>query len=158
MSTNRPPTFSLNLAWEGELRFAGTAGQIKMLLDGIATAGPSPVQALAFGLASCMAIDIVHILTKSRLPLQGLQARLDGERRGEDPKHFTRIALHFVVSGPIPDAASERLIPSDVLFGLALPSTGHRFSHHVRDSASDREAVGIPDGKRPSFGPRASGR
>jgi putative redox protein len=110
MSASLPPSITLELAWEGEMRFAGTTGQVKMVLDANATAGPSPVQALGFGLAGCMAIDIVHILTKGRLPVRGLHARLVGERRNEDPKYFTRITLHFVLSGQIPDSAMERAI------------------------------------------------
>jgi putative redox protein len=110
MSTSLPPSITLDLAWEGEMRFAGTTGQVKMVLDGNATVGPTPVQALGFGLAGCMAIDIVSILTKGRLPIQGLHARLVGERRSEDPKYFTRMSLHFVLSGQIPDPAVERAI------------------------------------------------
>ena len=41
-----------------------------MTIDGDSTAGPSPVQALAFALAGCMAADVVYILTKGRHPLR----------------------------------------------------------------------------------------
>lgn len=104
------PSLTLDLAWEGEMRFAGTAGPVGMILDGKAAAGPTPVQALAFGLAGCMAMDVVHILSKGRFVLKGLRAHLVGERRGEDPKYFTRIGLHFVVTGEGPESAVERAL------------------------------------------------
>jgi putative redox protein len=105
----RPPV-TLDLTWEGELRFAGRAGQAEVVLDGAAVAGPSPTQALAFGLAGCMAIDVVHILTRGRHPLRGLRARLVGTRRDEEPRRFVTIDLHFEVTGDVPPAAVERAI------------------------------------------------
>lgn len=56
-----PVPIVLDLEWEGEKRLRGRAGSLEIVMDGAALAGPTPVQALAFSLAGCMAIDVVVI-------------------------------------------------------------------------------------------------
>ena len=68
------------------------------------------MQVLAAALAGCMAADVVEILTKSRLPLEGLDARLEGGRAGEPPKRLLTARLHFKVKGDLPDDRVERAI------------------------------------------------
>jgi hypothetical protein len=72
---SKPPTVA-DLTWLGGLRFSGVSGVTSMTIDGDSAAGPSPVQALAFALAGCMAADVVYILTKGRHPLHALRAHL----------------------------------------------------------------------------------
>jgi len=105
-----PPPVTLDLEWEGDLRFAGRADGVALVIDAARAAGPSPVQALAFALAGCMASDVVAILVKGRAPLRGLRARLVGERRGEEPRRFVKIDLHFVVTGEVPPEKVERAL------------------------------------------------
>jgi putative redox protein len=105
-----PPPVTLELTWNGALRFAGQSDGVALTLDADRQAGPTPVQALAFALAGCMAADVVQILVKGRLPLAGLTTRLHGERRGEVPRYFTRITLHFVVTGAVPPEKVERAV------------------------------------------------
>jgi putative redox protein len=104
------PPVTLELDWQGELRFTGRADGVALTLDGAKVAGPSPVQALAFALAGCMAIDVVHVLTKGRAPLEGLRCRLTGERRGQDPKRLVAVDLHFVVTGAVTPGKVERAL------------------------------------------------
>jgi putative redox protein len=92
------------------MRFTGTSGAASIALDGAGGSEPTPVQTLAFSLAACMSIDVVHILTKRRHVLKALRAHLDGKRRDLEPKHFTAIRLHFTVAGDIPRDAVERAI------------------------------------------------
>ena len=110
MATPPPPPVTLELEWEGDLRFAGRADGVALVMDGDKSAGPSPVQALAFALAGCMASDVVAILVKGRAPLRGLRARLVGERRGEQPRRFVKVDLHFVVTGEVPADKVERAL------------------------------------------------
>jgi putative redox protein len=100
----------LSVEWQGEQRMAGHASGALLVLDGSGQAGPSPVQAVAFGLASCMAIDVVHILTRGRLEVKALTARLRGERAGDDPRRFLAFALHFAIRGDIPAEKIERAL------------------------------------------------
>jgi putative redox protein len=100
----------LDLVWEGDLRFRGRSGDVALVLDSDSAAGPSPVQALAFALAGCMAIDVVHILQKGRLPLVSLRAELEALRAPRDPRRLVSVRLHFRVGGDVPPEKVERAI------------------------------------------------
>ena len=107
-STTKP--VELDAEWRGDQRIAIRSRGEETTLDGSGQAGPSPVEVVAFGLAACMSIDVVHILTRGRFELLGLTARLRGERAGEDPRRFLRFVLHFVVRGNIPPDKVERAL------------------------------------------------
>jgi len=81
-----------------------------MVLDSAGLAGPSPVQALALALAGCMGMDIVYILRKGRLDLQGLKVALTAERAQEDPHRITAVAIDVTVTGNVPKEAVQRAI------------------------------------------------
>jgi putative redox protein len=100
----------VELTWQGGLRFEARAGDRTLVVDSERRAGLSPMQALAVGLAGCMAIDVVDILRKGRLALDAVRARLASERRAEPPRHLTRVTLHFTVSGDVPADRVERAI------------------------------------------------
>ena len=105
----KPPTV-IELVWEHDLVFGGRSGDVKMTLDSASQAGPSPMQALAFGLAGCMAMDVVHILKKGRQDVRGLRADLTGTRANDEPRRFTAITLHYAITGSVPDEQVERAI------------------------------------------------
>jgi putative redox protein len=100
----------LDLSWEGNLLFTGSAGEIPVILDGEKQSGISPVQALTSGLAGCMAIDVVHILERMRTRPEAMQVRLRAERAVDHPKRLVSIALHFELAGDIPRKNVERAI------------------------------------------------
>jgi len=106
---NKPPTV-VELIWEHDLVLAGKSGDARMTLDSESVAGPSPMQALAFGLAACMAMDVVHVLKKGRHDLRGLRADLSGTRLPDPPRRFTRFELRYTVTGAIPPDAIEHAI------------------------------------------------
>lgn len=73
--------------------------------------GPRPMELVLMGTGACSAIDVVHILRKARLTVSGCVVELDGERAAEDPKVFTRIRFHYVITGKaLPAAQVERAI------------------------------------------------
>lgn len=61
--------------------------------------GIRPMEMLLLGLGGCTAFDIVMILNKSRQPIVDCEVEIDAERAQEVPKVFTRIHVHFVISG-----------------------------------------------------------
>jgi putative redox protein len=67
--------------------------------------GARPMELVLMGLGACSAIDVMHILRKGRQPVTDCVVDLDGERAPADPKVFTRIRLHYVVTGRALDAA-----------------------------------------------------
>jgi putative redox protein len=105
----KPPT-TLELIWEHDLVLKGHSGDATMVLDSAGQAGPSPVQALAFALAGCMGMDVVHILRKGRLDLKGLKISLSAERAHEDPHRITTVAIDFTVAGDVPKDQVQRAI------------------------------------------------
>jgi len=109
MASARPPV-TVEMDWEGGLRFRGRAGDRELRLDGDSAAAVSPVEALVLALGGCMASDVVHILIKGRVELKGLTARLAAERAPEDPRRLVRVDLRFAVRGALPADKVERAI------------------------------------------------
>ena len=107
--SSKPPSV-VELVWEHDLVLAGRSGDVGIKLDSASVEGPSPMQALAFALAGCMAMDVVHVLTKGRHAMRGLKADLTGQRADGDPRRFTSIALQYTVTGDVPKPAVERAI------------------------------------------------
>jgi putative redox protein len=105
----KPPT-TVELIWEHDLVLGGKSGDTRITIDSASREGPSPMQALAFALAGCMAMDVVHVLRKGRHDLRGLRADLTGHRAAEEPRRFERIALHYTITGSIPGEPIERAI------------------------------------------------
>lgn len=75
-----------------------------VVLDGPPSAGGRnigirPMELLLIGMGGCSAFDVVSILTRGRQDLVDCRAELSAERAEEDPKVFTRIHVHYVVSG-----------------------------------------------------------
>lgn len=109
MSEPRPP-LTLDLTWLGELRFAGSSDATTILLDSASQAGPSPVQALAFALVGCMAMDVVHILTKGRARVDAMTAHLVAERAEANPKRIVAADVRFALTGNMTPEQVERAI------------------------------------------------
>ena len=105
----KPPTV-VDLVWEHDLVLSGTSGDAKLTLDSAGQAGPSPMQALGFAVAACMAMDVVHVLRKGRHDLRGLKAGLVAERAQEEPRRFTGVTIHFAITGNVPSAPIQRAI------------------------------------------------
>ena len=67
--------------------------------------GVRPMEMLLLGLGGCTSIDVVSILKKSRQQVLDCEVSLEAERADEVPKVFTRIHIHFIVSGKDLDPA-----------------------------------------------------
>lgn len=67
---------------------------------------PWPMETLLAGAGGCTAYDVVLILKRGRHAVTGCEVRLTAERASADPKVFTSLHLHFVVSGRGLDAAA----------------------------------------------------
>ncbi|MCZ6579833.1 MAG: OsmC family protein, partial [Gammaproteobacteria bacterium] len=66
--------------------------------------GVRPMEMLLLGLGGCTAFDVVMILKKSRQDIVDCEVTIDSDRAQEVPKVFTRIHIHFIVSGKKLDA------------------------------------------------------
>jgi putative redox protein len=100
---------AIEVRWDTALRFDAVGrGGAAVVVDGDAEAGPSPMEMLLMGLAGCMAIDVVDILGKMRVPLTDLTVRAEGDRRAEPPRRYTAIRLTYQAQG-IPEADQGKL-------------------------------------------------
>lgn len=72
---------------------------------------PRPMETVLAGTGGCSAYDVVLILKRGRHAVQGCSVKLTSERADTDPKVFTKIHMHFSVTGNnIPASAVERAI------------------------------------------------
>lgn len=72
---------------------------------------PRPMETLLAGAGGCTAYDVVLILQRGRHAVTGCQVKATAERAETDPKVFTKLHLHFTVTGRgVPAAVVERAI------------------------------------------------
>jgi putative redox protein len=93
------------ITWKQAVQFEAVSGSGHTLTidgppdSGGTNAGPRPMELVLMGTATCAAYDVVHILERMKVPVEGCVAKVEAERAEEPPKVFTRITMHFVVSG-----------------------------------------------------------
>jgi putative redox protein len=109
MSSEKPP-LNVELTWEGDLRFRARSKTAEVVLDGDGHAGPSPMQSLAFALASCVGMDVVFMLQKGRHRPTAVGLEVAGVRAAETPHRFVSIEIRIVVDGGVPEAAVRRAV------------------------------------------------
>lgn len=72
---------------------------------------PRPMETVLAGTGGCTAYDVVLILKKGRHDVTGCQVKLTSERSAADPKVFTKIHMHFIVTGhQLAEAAVQRAV------------------------------------------------
>ena len=99
------------------MAFSAETGSGHLLtMDGAPDGGgrnlaPRPMETLLAGAGGCTAYDVVFILKRGRHAVTGCQVQMKATRAEVDPKVFTAIHLHFVVSGQqLNPAAVERAV------------------------------------------------
>lgn len=98
------------ISWVENRTFIGESGSGHLLVLGRADAPGggnmtiSPMELVLIGAGGCTAFDVVHILEKGRDPVTGCVAELEAERAEAEPKVFTKIHVHFIVTGKGLDA------------------------------------------------------
>ena len=93
--------------WQAKsgMSFVAETGSGHMVcMDGAAEGGgrnlaPRPMEMVLTGTAGCTAYDVVLILKRGRQDVRGCQVKVTADRADTDPKVFTQIHMHFVVTG-----------------------------------------------------------
>jgi len=91
--------------WVEQVSFLGeTESNHSILMDGAPAAGgrnlgPRPMEMLLLGAGGCTSFDVIGILKKSRQLVSDCYVELEAERAETIPKVFTKIHMHFVVTG-----------------------------------------------------------
>lgn len=95
----------VRVKWVEDVMFVGESGSgHTVVMDGPPEAGGRnlgirPMEMLLLGTGGCTSFDVVSILRKSRQPIRDCVAEVTAERAETEPKVFTSIHIHFVISG-----------------------------------------------------------
>lgn len=95
----------VNIKWIDGVSFVGESETgHAVVLDGAPenggrNIGMRPMEMLLVGMGACTSFDVVTILKKARQPIVNCVAEIDAARADEVPKVFTKIHVHFVISG-----------------------------------------------------------
>jgi len=93
------------IKWVEQVSFLGeTESGHAVLMDGPADGGgrnlgPRPMEMVLLGTGGCTTYDVIHILKKGRQKVTDCVVEIQADRATEDPKVFTKIHFHFVVTG-----------------------------------------------------------
>lgn len=113
--------------------------------------GPRPMEMLLMGAGGCTSVDVVMILQKSRQDVTGCEVEVSAERADDHPKVFTRIHMHFTVSGrglkpEIVDRAiklsSEKYCSASIILGKTAEMTHDFEIIEVGAAGVDASAAG----------------
>ena len=111
------------LRWAGGAAFIGESSSgHTIVLDGPPEGGgrnlgPRPMEMLLLSMGACSTYDVVSILKKSRQVIHGCDVKISAKRAEEDPKIFTDIHLHFILSGDTLTAVRDR--PREAPFSVS---------------------------------------
>ncbi len=127
--------------WVEQVSFLGESESgHAVLMDGAPAAGgrnlgPRPMEMLLLGAGGCTSFDVIAILKKSRQAVTDCYVELEAERAETDPKVFTKIHMHFVVTGKDikPEAvekaiklSAEKYCSASIMLG-AMAAVTHDF-------------------------------
>ena len=91
--------------WLDHMTFVGESPSgHSVVMDGPPEAGGRnlgirPMEMVLLGLGGCSSFDVVSILKKTRQDIIDCHVEIDAERADTNPKVFTKIHAHFVISG-----------------------------------------------------------
>jgi len=100
--------------------------------------GVRPMEMLLLGMGGCTQFDVLLILRKARQAVTDCVVELDAERAETDPKVFTRIHAHFILTGKglsekqverAIKLSAEKFCSASIMFGATATVT-HDFEIH----------------------------
>jgi len=124
------------IKWLDHMSFVGESGSgHSVVMDGAPEAGGRdlgirPMEMLLLGLGGCTAFDVVSILHKSRQKISDCEVEIEAERAAEIPRVFTRIHIHFIVSG-------KDLDPGRVARAVALSADKYCSASRMLEKAAE---------------------
>ena len=139
------------IKWVDGAMFLGESGTgHSLVMDGAEeqggrNLGPRPMEMLLIGMGGCSAYDVMAMLRKSRQDVVDCRAELEAERADAVPAVFTKIHVHFVVTGnglkesQVARAVSlsaEKYCSASIMLEAAGVEISH--SHELVEVQSDR--------------------
>ncbi|WNF38722.1 OsmC family protein [Bacillaceae bacterium IKA-2] len=102
--------------WTGKMAFTGTTPSgHQIMMDAPPEVGgenkaPRPTELLLNAVAGCTGIDIISILTKMRAIPTSFTMEVEAERAEDHPKKVTKLHIHYVFEGDLPEDKVVRAI------------------------------------------------
>jgi len=96
---------TINIKWQGGMAFEGTTESgHSVLMDaapevGGENKGARPMEMVLLGLGGCTSIDVIMMLQKAKQAVEDCQVEIRSERSDSIPKVFTKIHVHFKITG-----------------------------------------------------------
>jgi putative redox protein len=95
---------SVNTQWLGDMKFDSLVGGHHVIIDALpenggSNSGPKPKSLLLTALAGCTGMDVVSILKKMRVELEGLNIEVIADETEEHPKHFSKMHIIYRFKG-----------------------------------------------------------
>lgn len=130
------------IKWVEDATFIGEAGSgHAVVMDGPPdmggrNLGVRPMEMMLLGMGGCTSFDVMHILKKSRQQVTSCVAELEAERAESEPKVFTKIHVHFVVTGnnlnqakvaKAIELSAEKYCSASIMLGNAGVAISHDF-------------------------------
>lgn len=128
--------------WVDGVMFAGESGSgHAVVMDGAPESGgrnmgPRPMEMLLLGTGGCSSYDVIATLKKSRQQVTDCRVELEAERADAVPAVFTRIHMHFVVTGiglkessvkRAVELSAEKYCSASIMLGAAGVEMGHSY-------------------------------
>ncbi len=132
-----------NIKWTEGRQFVAESGSgHSVVIDGPPdhggrNTGPRPMEMMLMGLGACTSFDVLEILEKSRAPVSDCVATLEAERAESVPSVFTRIHVHFTVSGRglkeaqvkrAVELSAEKYCSASIMLGKGGVEISHSFT------------------------------
>ncbi|WP_372609328.1 OsmC family protein [Halomonas sp.] len=132
-----------NIKWTEGRQFVAESGSgHSVVIDGPPdhggrNTGPRPMEMMLMGLGACTSFDVLEILEKSRAPVSDCVATLEAERADTVPSVFTRIHVHFTVSGRglkeaqvkrAVELSAEKYCSASIMLGKGGVEISHSFT------------------------------
>ena len=122
--------------WINRMKFIGESdtGHIVPIDASVKFGGdnlaPTPMEMVLIGLGGCTAMDVVKILKKSRQMIEDCTVQLKAEQHSEPPTVFTKIHLHYVITGR--NISLDHVVKAIDLSGEKFCSVSKMIEHTAR--------------------------
>lgn len=93
-----------DVKWTGGMSFEATLGEHKIIIDadekvGGENKGAKPKPLMLVALAGCTGMDVVSILKKMKVELEGFNVDVEANLTEEHPKYFDKFFIHYTFKG-----------------------------------------------------------